>query len=117
MAPVAIAMIGTHARPQTLAFLGWFGPRGLASIVFAILVVEAEGELPHEQLLLTTVFVTIGLSVLAHGVTAAPLGRRYARWFAEHPNAESLHVEAATARHVPWRLSSHGDEVAATRRE
>jgi len=116
MVPVAIAMIGTHARPQTLAFLGWFGPRGLASIVFAILVVEAEGELPHEQLLLTTVFVTIGLSVLAHGVTAAPLGRRYARWFAEHPDAESLHVEAATARHVPWRLSSHGDEGAATRR-
>jgi len=114
MAPVAVAMIGTHARPRTVAFLGWFGPRGLASIVFAVLVVEAPGELPHESLLLTTIFVTIGLSVFAHGVTAAPLGRRYARWFAEHPRADTLRVErGATARHVRWRLSSHGDEVAA----
>ena len=114
MVPVAIAMIGTHARPRTVAFLGWFGPRGLASIVFAILVVEAPGTLPHESLMLTTIFVTIGLSVLAHGVSAAPLGRRYARWFAEHPRSETLRVErGATARHVRWRLSSHRDEVAA----
>ncbi|HVM56927.1 MAG TPA: cation:proton antiporter [Gaiellaceae bacterium] len=104
MVPVAIAMIGTDARPPTVAFLGWFGPRGLASIVFAVLVVEAEGTLPHEQLLLTTVFFTIGLSVLAHGVTAAPLGRRYARWFAEHPDAEKLRVETGRARDVRWRF-------------
>jgi len=104
MVPVAIAMIGTDARPPTVAFLGWFGPRGLASIVFAVLVVEAEGTLPHEQLLLTTVFFTIGLSVLAHGVTAAPLGRRYARWFAEHPDAEKLRVETGKARDVRWRF-------------
>ena len=113
MVPVAIAMIGTRARPPTVAFLGWFGPRGLASIVFAVLLVEAEGTLPHESVILTTVFVTIGLSVLAHGVSAAPLGRRYAAWFATHPQAETLHVEAGTARHVRWRLSSRGDEGAA----
>ena len=46
MLPVAIAMLGTGARRQTVAFLGWFGPRGLASIVFAVLVVE-EADLPH----------------------------------------------------------------------
>jgi len=114
MLPVAVAMIGTHARPRTVAFLGWFGPRGLASIVFAVLVVEAPDELPHETLMLTTIFVTIGLSVLAHGVSAAPLGRRYARWFAEHPRPQTLRVETGTtSRHVRWRLSSHGDEVAA----
>jgi NhaP-type Na+/H+ or K+/H+ antiporter len=77
--PVAIAMIGTGARRQTLAFLGWFGPRGLASIVFAVLVLE-EGGLPHDGLILTTTYVTIGLSVLAHGLTAAPLANRYASW-------------------------------------
>ena len=47
--PVAISMIGTGARRPTLAFLGWFGPRGLASIVFAVLVLE-EGGLPHDDL-------------------------------------------------------------------
>ena len=46
MLPVAIAMIGSRARPPTVLFLGWFGPRGLASIVFGVVVVEAAG-LPH----------------------------------------------------------------------
>src|SRR3954447_6630547 len=82
MLPVAVAMLGTSARPPTLAFVGWFGPRGLASIVFAVLIVEAAGTLPHEGVLLTTIYLTIGLSVLAHGVSAAPLARRYASWHA-----------------------------------
>jgi sodium/hydrogen antiporter len=103
MLPVAIAMTGTGARRPTLAFLGWFGPRGLASIVFAVLLVEAEGELPNEGVLLTTIFVTIGLSVLVHGLTAAPLARRYASWYGTHPRAETLPVESGTARHVRWR--------------
>jgi len=103
MLPVAVAMVGTHARAPTLGFLGWFGPRGLASIVFAVLLVEAEGRLPHENVILATVFVTIGLSVLAHGASAAPLARRYARWFATHPQPATLRVEAATARPVRWR--------------
>ena len=46
MVPVAIAMLGSHARAPTVLFLGWFGPRGLASIVFGVVVVEAAG-LPH----------------------------------------------------------------------
>jgi len=84
--PVAIAMLGTGARRPTVGFLGWFGPRGLASIVFAILVIE-EGGLPHDDTLLVAVFITIGLSVLAHGLSAAPLAERYARWFDTHPRS------------------------------
>src|SRR3954447_625812 len=84
MLPVAIALLGTGARRPTLAFLGWFGPRGLASIVFAVILVE-EGGLPHEGTLFTTIALTIGFSVLAHGLTAAPLSRRYAAWFTSHP--------------------------------
>ena len=103
MLPVGIAMIGTRARPPTVAFLGWFGPRGLASIVFAVLLVEEKGTLPHETVLLTTTFVTIGLSVLLHGVTAAPLARRYANWFAEHRRPETLLVEVGAAPEVRWR--------------
>ena len=82
---MGIAMLGTGARPQTLGFLGWFGPRGLASIVFAVLIVEHPGELPHESLLLTTIYATVGLSVLLHGLSAAPLARRYAAWYSGRP--------------------------------
>jgi NhaP-type Na+/H+ or K+/H+ antiporter len=84
MLPVAVGMIGTGARKPTIGFLGWFGPRGLASIVFAVIVVE-EAQLPQAGTILATTYVTIGLSVIAHGVTAAPLAGRYARWYESHP--------------------------------
>ena len=100
--PVAIAMLGTSARPQTLAFLGWFGPRGLASIVFAVLVLE-EGGLPHDDLILVTTYAVIALSVLAHGLTAAPLANRYATWFESHPRDALPELESSEVRHVRWR--------------
>jgi NhaP-type Na+/H+ or K+/H+ antiporter len=93
MLPVAIAMIGSGARTPTVTFLGWFGPRGLASIVFAVIVVE-EAHLPGAQTILVTTYVTIGLSVLAHGATAAPLARRYARWYESHPQGERPLMES-----------------------
>jgi NhaP-type Na+/H+ or K+/H+ antiporter len=86
MLPVAVAMLGTGARRQTMLFVGWFGPRGLASIVFAVIVID-ESRLPNEGLLTLAVYLTVGLSVFAHGFTAAPLADRYARWFASHPRA------------------------------
>ena len=79
MLPVALSLLGTHARLATVAFMGWFGPRGLASIVFAVIVEDAH--LPHSSDIVTTTYVTVGLSVLAHGVSAAPLVDRYVRWF------------------------------------
>ena len=100
--PVAIAMLGTGARLPTLGFLGWFGPRGLASIVFALLVLE-EGGLPHDDVILVTTFVAIGLSVLAHGLTAAPLADRYASWFESHPRGAQPSLEGSAVRDVPWR--------------
>ena len=77
MVPVALAMLGSGARRPTVAFLGWFGPRGLASIVFAVILVE-DAHLANESLLLNTIFLTIALSVLLHGLTATPLAGRYA---------------------------------------
>ena len=102
MLPVAIAMVGSHARVPTVGFLGWFGPRGLASIVFALIVIE-ESQLPHEQLLVVAVYLTVGLSVFAHGITAAPLANRYADWFKRHPrdtaqSMESVPTEVTRAR-------------------
>jgi NhaP-type Na+/H+ or K+/H+ antiporter len=83
MVPVAMAMLGSRARMPTLGFLGWFGPRGLASIVFAVIVIE-ESQLPHEHLIVVATYLTVGLSVFAHGLTAAPLAARYGDWFERH---------------------------------
>jgi NhaP-type Na+/H+ or K+/H+ antiporter len=110
MLPVAIAMIGTGARRPTLAFLGWFGPRGLASIVFAVLVLE-EGGLPHDNLILTTTYVAIGLSVLAHGLTAAPLANRYAAWYESHPPDALPGLESSEVQDVRWRLGAERSRV------
>ena len=94
MLPVAIAMLGTRARAPTLGFLGWFGPRGLASIVFAVIVVE-ESNLPHEHLIVLAIYLTVGLSIFAHGLSAAPLAGRYARWYEQHPRDKAPPMESA----------------------
>ena len=96
MVPVAIAMLGSHARPPTLGFLGWFGPRGLASIVFAVILIE-ESQLPHESLIALAIYLTVGLSVFAHGLSAAPLADRYARWFERHPRDKAPPMESVPA--------------------
>ena len=79
MLPVAISLWGTHARAPTVAFMGWFGPRGLASIVFAVVVEDAH--LPHAGTIVAASYLTVGLSVLLHGLSAAPLVSRYATWY------------------------------------
>jgi NhaP-type Na+/H+ or K+/H+ antiporter len=96
MVPVTIAMWRTRARPPTLGFLGWFGPRGLASIVFAVIVIE-ESQLPHENLIVLAIYATVGLSVFAHGLSAAPLANRYARWYEQHPRDKAPPMESAPA--------------------
>lgn len=103
MVPVAVAMLGTGARAPTVAFLGWFGPRGLASVVFALMVLE-EGGLPGDEVILSAAFVTVGISVLAHGITAAPTSRRYADWAQARLETLGGSLEAREAVEVPWRL-------------
>jgi NhaP-type Na+/H+ or K+/H+ antiporter len=96
MLPVAIAMLGTRARAHTVGFLGWFGPRGLASIVFAVIVVQ-EANLPQTATILVTTYATVGLSVFAHGITAAPLASRYAAWYEAHPDGARPAMESVPA--------------------
>jgi NhaP-type Na+/H+ or K+/H+ antiporter len=103
MIPVAIAMFGSSARLPTVLFLGWFGPRGLASIVFGVVVVESGG-LPHTSTLMTAITVTVAMSVVAHGVTAAPLARRYAAWH----RASASPMESVPVPHQRWRHTAHG---------
>ena len=102
MLPVAISMLGTGARWPTLGFLGWFGPRGLASIVFAAIVVE-EADLPHTNVIVSTTLVAVALSVLAHGVSASPLVRRYVAWYESHPRERAPAMESVTAADHRWR--------------
>jgi sodium/hydrogen antiporter len=77
MVPVATALFGMRLRPATVAFIGWFGPRGLASVVFLLLALEELELTAGGVLLVETVTWTILLSVLLHGVTATPLATRY----------------------------------------
>jgi NhaP-type Na+/H+ or K+/H+ antiporter len=106
--PVAIAMIGTGARWQTAGFLGWFGPRGLASIVFGVIAVQ-EARLPGADTILIATYLTIGLSVFAHGITAAPLARRYAHWYESNPHhrreMETVHAPAHRPRGAVYPIS------------
>ena len=78
MVPVAVSLVGAHLRRDTIAFLGWFGPRGLASILFGLLVLE-EADLTNGPEIYLIVTWTVLLSVFAHGITAAPLSRSLRR--------------------------------------
>jgi NhaP-type Na+/H+ or K+/H+ antiporter len=80
MVPVALSLIGGGLRLPTVLFLGWFGPRGLATVVFALLATESleVDETLREALL--AVSLTVLFSVVAHGATAQPLAERYGRW-------------------------------------
>jgi NhaP-type Na+/H+ or K+/H+ antiporter len=88
--------------------LGWFGPRGAASIVFALLVLE-EGGLPHDDVLLATAFVTVGLSVFAHGASAAPLVARYAGWLDRQPATARAPLESDAKPELRWRLEHEAE--------
>ncbi|MCF6525397.1 cation:proton antiporter [Streptomyces sp. JJ36] len=78
MAAVAVAMAGSGVRRETVLFFGWFGPRGLASLLFALLVVE-ESDVAHADAVMLVAGVAVTLSVYAHGLTAAPWARGFAR--------------------------------------
>ena len=79
MLPVAIALIGTRLNSATVIFMGWFGPRGLASIVLGLVFLERQAELPGEETIKFTVMVTVMLSIFAHGFSALPGIDLYAR--------------------------------------
>lgn len=61
------------------------------------MIVFEESQLPHEHRIVLAIYVTVGLSVFAHGLSAAPLAQRYARWFEQHPRDKAPPMESAPA--------------------
>ncbi len=98
MLPVAIALIGTGLSKATVLFMGWFGPRGLASIVLGLVYLEEEAKLPGEETIRLAVMVTVLLSIFAHGLSALPGIGLYAR------KVEALDADAP--EHEPSRVDS-----------
>jgi NhaP-type Na+/H+ or K+/H+ antiporter len=106
MVPTAIALFGTRLRLQTVVFVGWFGPRGLASIVFALIALETLEEDASLEILLATISLTVVLSVVAHGVSAAPLAERYGAWVQrERPTEEMKEAVEPRSRDSRLRVS------------
>jgi sodium/hydrogen antiporter len=103
MIPVAASLVGSHLRGPTVAFVGWFGPRGLASVIFALLALESLARDEALRTLLATVSLTVLLSVVAHGFSAEPLARRYGGWVGRTaPEVESASApEPRSRRGVP----------------
>jgi NhaP-type Na+/H+ or K+/H+ antiporter len=94
MVPVAIAMIGTHFRAPTVLVMGWFGPRGLASVVFTLLALTEfkAGGRPYDTPVAAAT-CTILLSVVAHGLSAEPLSEWYAGHLKRAPGLDEERVD------------------------
>ncbi len=96
---VALALLGSQLRLATVAFIAWGGPRGLASIVYAVLVVATPG-VPGAELVFTVAGWTILLSIFLHGMSAAPLSRRYGARM-QQPDHQRHRNEHRPVTHLP----------------
>ena len=113
MLPVAVAMTGMQLRRDTTGLMGWFGPRGLASVVFTILAWQ-EFALAGRgvDVLVAVATWTILLSVLAHGLSARPLAAWYAGRLAK---ATGPLVELADAPELRRRRADFAESGGGTR--
>jgi NhaP-type Na+/H+ or K+/H+ antiporter len=102
MVPVAGALAGSRWAPVTVAFVGWFGPRGLATVIFALVALQSLGSTGLADHVLDIAAVTVLVSILAHGFSAGPLAVRYGAWAARRsPNApERAEVAPASRRRL-----------------
>jgi len=102
MVPVALALTRSGLSPPTVAFVGWFGPRGLASIIFALIALE-ELHAGAERAV-AVIGMTVLLSVFAHGLSAKTLAERYGAIVAESSVAPD---QGETVPHFPVRGLLH----------
>jgi NhaP-type Na+/H+ or K+/H+ antiporter len=104
MVPVALSLVRSGLDGPSVVFIGWFGPRGLASVVFALLAIEELGDtLAQVNRAVATVVLTVTLSVVLHGITARPGGRKYVQLEDDH---QAAGPQPRSRRHV---LAVRGD--------
>jgi len=108
MIPTYLALIGKRLRIETVLFLGWFGPRGLASILFVLLLLE-HAQIAQDRLVLDIVIVTVTLSIFLHGVSALPGVRTYAAALQMcKQRGDDLSAEHQAVASMPLRQFSTG---------
>jgi NhaP-type Na+/H+ or K+/H+ antiporter len=99
MIPVAVALAGTGLSRSTVLFMGWFGPRGLASIVLGLVYLERHANLPGESKIRLAVMATVFLSIVAHGLSALPgidfYAKRIATLGSRAPEHQAIGEQAA----------------------
>jgi NhaP-type Na+/H+ or K+/H+ antiporter len=116
MIPVAVSMIGTGLTLPSVLYMGWFGPRGLATVVYGALVVT-ESQLPGIETITTVAMVTVGVSVFAHGMTAYAGSQKYADWYAAQDHdglVEAKKVHHSLRPRLRRQADSAGTPVADT---
>ncbi|QYK01032.1 cation:proton antiporter [Shewanella psychrotolerans] len=79
MIPVMISLIGAKLDIATMAFIAWFGPRGIASILYVLIVANDMGTIKGFETLYAVVTVTVLMSIVAHGLSAQPLANWYGK--------------------------------------
>lgn len=102
--PVAIATIGTGLMRETVLFLGWFGPRGLASMLFGLLLLT-DGEVDRPDELFSVIALVVLTSVILHGLTASPGATRYGAWFddmSEGDDHDMMEAELVSESPLRW---------------
>ncbi len=79
MIPVAISLIGTKFDLATVLFIGWFGPRGIASVLYVLIVVNSLHSIKGHEVIYSVITVTVLFSIILHGLTAQPFSRLYGK--------------------------------------
>lgn len=102
MLPVGASLLGLKERAITTLFLGWFGPRGIASILYVFIVLESEN-LPGKELIYAIVMFTVLISIFAHGFTAAPIADKYGTRMSEFTAEENVRPEIKEEMEMPLR--------------
>ena len=108
--PIVLSLVGSGVRLPTSLFLGWFGPRGLASILFVLLILE-KSTVPAREQILTITVITVAISAVLHGFSAVPLSKVYGGLCADMGRCEENQpVAELPLRHGP-NIQNNSEKV------